>query len=1108
MKLNKIFQGFSPPVDVGNEQKSRTQNRLSKPKTKSSSTLLAATEIPQDLSPNPSVNSRTSTFSDTEAVIALLPGQHQVRPDARQKLRAQLFELSASSDTEYAVEDEGDGGSSYGDMEHNAKSSLSKSDSFSSRLSNARASSSNLLTTLTGSRLSLVPESHTLDTQEPIGLAPRELEEIEDKIRLDRKTSTQRLSMPGSRTFDEAGPSPIRRKSFLPPGIATRGGFDHPLRKRPPPRSLETDADHDYYYNPNIPESSPLSRIAAMDGHLADRSSPSPRASTPDESLDYSHLAGFRRGTLRITNGVASPAPSIDTAQSTTQQDDGRNDEAFFSASEGIWPEDEGSRMNTTLVRRHSSVYTRYGHEQSHEHGNDLPNSGHTVISIQTTKTRYRARSPLRFDGRMVNHVDRSRVASEAGTVIRRKSLSSSEAGSIPDLASSMAQEYQELAVSPFMFDDSPAQSPKLEATSKTTEFDAELFDDEYEGSTFESEPSSVRGGTREAAFRILDGEASPPSNTFRLSPGPLDPHATEHPNEIEKPLSKADSGYSSTTSVRSYRNGPLLLDVVQDSTDDQLIQEGPGNLGKALPPPPMRTAPTLPPQISSGKMNLIPRKALPNIADRALSGFFERGLEGVQEKQLPQTPVKNLPGVPIDKLNYVTDLEEPPCAECIRFRQGQRQPKEQEQQEQQKKQVQTKKKPDSVANARKKLQKQRPMLQPAVLPAKFITVQRYREIEQQHIPPIPSEIASRHANRSKTFSALEHTFQSFHHTKKYPESKSPSPQTSPPSWRFPNLYTKQKLGRRHSVNAGAHYHDAGFTARPSPAREYFSFQQDRLDQPPSWQMEPDFATSITDFGTVAQSLGSSPYDVALSAAAYQPRRDSHRSSLSAHQTGAVPRLRSYVGMTEEEASEYARERSLMRRNSGTPNFSRPRSMYESRGSLQSPSGLEGPVLQGRCPRPQLMILDAPPMPSLPRAYTYANTQESELARNTRMNRAMHVSFEATGDPSSIEAQSSLQASPEGITQQLSQSWAQHRAAWKERRRSAGEALTGVKAAPNQATIPGRYDGGFEYDYEPGIGCGGSAGIRNMTMNASRKSVGVSQDYGIDFSDVPVFVRG
>jgi hypothetical protein len=272
--------------------------------------------------------------------------------------------------------------------------------------------------------------------------------------------------------------------------------------------------------------------------------------------------------------------------------------------------------------------------------------------------------------------------------------------------------------------------------------------------------------------------------------------------------------------------------------------------------------------------------------------------------------------------------------------------------------------------------------------------------------------------------------------------------------------------------------------------------------------MEPDFATSITDFGTVAQSLGSSPYDVALSAAAYQPRRDSHRSSLSAHQTGAVPRLRSYVGMTEEEASEYARERSLMRRNSGTPNFSRPRSMYESRGSLQSPSGLEGPVLQGRCPRPQLMILDAPPMPSLPRAYTYANTQESELARNTRMNRAMHVSFEATGDPSSIEAQSSLQASPEGITQQLSQSWAQHRAAWKERRRSAGEALTGVKAAPNQATIPGRYDGGFEYDYEPGIGCGGSAGIRNMTMNASRKSVGVSQDYGIDFSDVPVFVRG
>lgn len=54
--------------------------------------------------------------------------------------------------------------------------------------------------------------------------------------------------------------------------------------------------------------------------------------------------------------------------------------------------------------------------------------------------------------------------------------------------------------------------------------------------------------------------------------------------------------------------------------------------------------------------------------------------------------------------------------------------------------------------------------------------------------------------------------------------------------------------------------------------------------------------------------------------------------------------------------------------------------------------------------------------------------------------------------------------------------------------------------------LSGRYDGGLEYGYEPGFGLGGSAGTRAKRTGATRKSVHTSQDYGLDLSDVPIFV--
>lgn len=57
------------------------------------------------------------------------------------------------------------------------------------------------------------------------------------------------------------------------------------------------------------------------------------------------------------------------------------------------------------------------------------------------------------------------------------------------------------------------------------------------------------------------------------------------------------------------------------------------------------------------------------------------------------------------------------------------------------------------------------------------------------------------------------------------------------------------------------------------------------------------------------------------------------------------------------------------------------------------------------------------------------------------------------------------------------------------------------------ASLIDRYSGGLDYNYEPGLGLGGSAGTRDLRSVASRKSLVTSYQFGIDLSDVPVFLQ-
>ncbi|KAG4027007.1 hypothetical protein MFRU_034g00650 [Monilinia fructicola] len=54
-----------------------------------------------------------------------------------------------------------------------------------------------------------------------------------------------------------------------------------------------------------------------------------------------------------------------------------------------------------------------------------------------------------------------------------------------------------------------------------------------------------------------------------------------------------------------------------------------------------------------------------------------------------------------------------------------------------------------------------------------------------------------------------------------------------------------------------------------------------------------------------------------------------------------------------------------------------------------------------------------------------------------------------------------------------------------------------------------RYAGGLGYGFEPGYGLGGSAGTRNsgIMSKGGRKGVDVSKEWGLDFSDVPIMMQ-
>jgi hypothetical protein len=1093
---------------MGNTQSApspREQYRLSKPKTNASSSnllALAYSQTERDISSTPP---KVFNIGETEAVVTSPSGERRSRPEARPKLRAHLFGSIGGSSRNEPPEGDCERRCGLGELVNGVRDRLSRSGSPSSQPSSGRGSSTNLIHSSGASRLVLLPESSTLDSEE----ARRLHQDIRAKASTDELAAFNHLLSP----VDEAAPnnpvlSPIRRRSLLTPGIATRVPDD--ILRKPPPRSkLQSQLDRAYYYNPHLSESSPLARLAVLD--LADHGRVSPVARTATPTFhDYGHLGGLKLGTLRITNGTASPAPSESTVYLANGQSFAHSDVAGdHFASPG--------RCRTEV--REDGFIPRNFHWQSKQ---SLPAASHLFLDEKRVVGPDRVPDSTLDVNRSATsgsrrwHHERSKVNALLQDDVHKQAIPGSlsrkqrsmpaygTSNDLADGASSIAQEYiTELPCSPFLQADPHVQgSLNVMSTTKANEFEDNLFEDEsfvfatqaasarkpeWSLAVEDAESGHAQGGSREDALRVLNGRT-----TSTLEQGschnPYLGSSTElgripSPTQSEKALSKADSGYSSNASLRSLKKeqGLEIVSGMGASDSTSTLTDG----GYLLPP---KRAPPPPPPPPSDESN-----AARAIRSVAYSQIFSAG----------EPLTLGAPNV-VDKLG-----DHHPCSHTTPASSA--------------KSPQHETGPSPIAITQRKLKKGRPLSQP--LPAKCITVQGYRELSQSHIPPIPADVAAKLAQRQRSFPLLEHTFPSLQHTSSGDDSTDMPPVSVPIRFPSPTKMLEEATFPVKQQSPPIHTKSSSNHDRPSHShRPFLDWTKSRRSSRECVTHEEDFPETIADFGTMIDTLGGSPYDIARSVLAETRRpSDSPTWTRSNHTNNEFFREKA-TGMDEEAAARFARSRSKTRSQGYLGSRTPSSSSFNDRG------GIPGKTL-----RPNSMITDAPPVPALPSfghsqvGAPGAGKSKSERPVSVPLRESPVIVISGASD-----ATESIDGPP--ILKKYDKSWEEHRRIWVQRRRSAAEGLlssgqtyqsteatygpastvavpSGKKphgqaatAQPSIEYVAGRYTGGLSYAYEPGYGLGGSAGTRNVKNGASRKSVDVSRGFGIDLSDVPIFI--
>ena len=919
--------------------------RLSKPRTKTSSTVLSSSDRGIDIETPSMLSDQQDYFGDHAAVVSS-QGERRSRRKSRSRIRAYLY--GSNSEATQSPSDDEDEQSTLAGAARDVRKRLSRTGSSIMQLQSAKASTARL-SDASSSRLQLTG-SQSSDAEESAMLA----DQIKERAYKDSMAAQNHVTSPvDEHKHVDSIMAPVRRKSLYTPGLATRNPSDI-LKKPPQSETIDPHVDRDYYYDPSKPQESPLSQLAALQLGNDGRSTPS--------NFDYPQLGGLQLGTLRVTNGIGSPTPRNRTPDSVCQSStlDSKSHDEYFTASEG------------SVVGRHSPA---------------LPHRGDSPLKFESTDS---------FSTPPYDHNN----ATPGGSSPART----------PDCAVSMAHAYiSELDGSPFKLDGASGFRADRMPTN-----DEAIVIPQDEGPATEMwrkfiEDAEIRHGsneTQEDALRKLNGN-NPPS----LS-GLDDVHrpsisgsiSSRYSIPIETP--NTDSGYGSKISLEASRNvvATNLVRPELSTTSQEEHHSRPQNLSSGFSSPRITQIPSNRsvsgprdmPQFMSGQgryslqesgppplpysFSVMPRPTLPVKGESSARSPTHKSVRKLQKsrpksqplfpiitgqgcRELAEVRIPRVPSIIAAKhaerlsqfplLNHTfpssqhTHVDEPispngTCTEVyplpIRF--------------------------PSPANALEAAAAGD--LTDSYKPAR-------REVSQSRARsksrPCSSVVENGHLSHSRASSKDRHN--AVGQMDDYDEESPASGIVRSPSW---SNFGRGRLSKEHKRLAKQEREDEKRLAKEEKElekrlvkdrRDYEKQNRKREDKAKSSRSRStsrirgrsaDRATeneamAIADFGTVTESLGQSPYDIATS---MFPRTSRDTSNWHPHQIStAMPRPKSVVGMNEAAAAEAGRARSRTRSQSiGRPILPVEQILYHYENTNTRL-------------RPKTMFVDTTPMPAV-----------------------------------------------------------------------------------------------------------------------------------------------
>jgi hypothetical protein len=680
---------------------------------------------------------------------------------------------------------------------------------------------------------------------------------------------------------------------------------------------------------------SPLARFSSLDDLEPDLLAPptiaEDRAHTPTGD-EYSNLGTLKRGSLMVTNGPPSPLPSSGLREFTGGR---QSEDEYFTASEnGSVP-----ASPTKLPPPSSQQPTNSGGCSFEDYD---PRASDQYDSIKAPVAK-RSGSPLKREIRPDSPIWESEREREP-SLHRRPRVQRS--------ATSLIAKSENHSLFSNTSSDEDLKSRKTHQRTKSQS--AISLAAEYMAELPPSPHAATFGSTRElpakpspkpslSSLYIAYGDSNTPSSIeenqdYELSravssnqiqvDNEILAHTAlrSHPPSVKSPLKsalksqrsslvKTDSGYSSSVSTsvdgtQTLEMGQSNLSAVESVAD--------------LSPNDVAPKPVIKPKKSSSS----PAPSRPQ--SRPQSGISERSvwpatykIEDNKTEEAPTTPERK-------EVDRPKSWKKSVRRSLPKLRSADSTPTK----------TSTTSTPDTKPSPKpaNKLQKKRRLSQPAV------AIRSSHDLESE-VPRVPSSVFARFSERLATSPALQHLDRTYEDTfgsdaRRESANSGSAPEVAPivPASYFPDADQNNLGGTANRTSRKTHPE----TAAPKPPPHRHSFSRKHFGRFSSSKNEDEEITGVSDFGTVASSLGSSPYDVAKGNQPLRPHSATSGNAQYPHQLGSDSRQYGpQGGWDAETASKFAHMRSRERaaateaaerrplRNQRPPISVRPQSYHE-----------------------------------------------------------------------------------------------------------------------------------------------------------------------------------